>query len=57
MIRKLQKQDKEMVLSYLYQDVSYNIFIIGDIETYGMGTDFQRIYGEFDENNHLLSVF
>jgi predicted GNAT family acetyltransferase len=57
MIRKLQKQDKDMVLSYLYQDVSYNIFIIGDIETYGIETDFQRVYGEFDEHNQLLSVF
>lgn len=57
MIRKLNPKDQDMVLSYLYQDITFNIFIIGDIETYGMETDFQRVYGEFDDKNHLLSVF
>jgi predicted GNAT family acetyltransferase len=57
MIRKLNTKDQDMVLSYLYQDITFNIFIIGDIETYGMETDFQRVYGEFDDKNQLLSVF
>lgn len=57
MIRLLNEQDKDMVLKYLYEDLNYNIFIIGDIEKFGMYTDFQRVYGEFDENNQLLSVF
>jgi len=57
MIRLLENKDKEMVLSYLYKDVNFNIFLIGDIEKFGMRTDFQRVYGDFDENNQLLSVF
>ncbi|MDY0277767.1 MAG: GNAT family N-acetyltransferase [Acholeplasma sp.] len=57
MIRKLNTYDQDMVLSYLYQDITFNIFIIGDIETYGMETEFQRVYGEFDDKNQLLSVF
>ena len=57
MIRKLNTNDQDMVLSYLYKDITFNIFIIGDIETYGMETEFQRVYGEFDEKDHLLSVF
>jgi uncharacterized protein len=57
MIRKLTKEDQKMVLEYLYQDVSYNIFLIGDIEAFGMETDFQRVYGEFDAKEKLLSVF
>lgn len=57
MIRLLQSDDQEKVLSYLYQDSTFNIFIIGDIEAFGMQTSFQRLYGEFDECHELLSVF
>jgi len=56
MIRKLTEQDRQFVLPYLYKESSYNIFIIGDIETFGFDTDFQTIYGEFDQNNNYLSV-
>lgn len=57
MIRKLTQKDQEKVLTYLYQASAYNIFIIGDIETFGMDTEFQRVYGEFDERGDYLSVF
>lgn len=56
MIKKLKQEDQKMVLDYLYQDVSYNIFPIGDIEAFGMETDFQRVYGEFNEKGDLLSI-
>ena len=56
MIRKLTEQDRQLVLQYLYKEASYNIFIIGDIETFGFETDFQTIYGEFDQSNNYLSV-
>jgi len=57
MIRLLNESDREFVLEYLYQDPEYNIFIIGDIEAFGFNQNFQRVYGEFDQDNNLLSVF
>ena len=56
MIRKLTETDRLEVLKYLYQSPSLNIFIIGDIETFGFESDFQTTYGEFDEENNYLSV-
>lgn len=57
MIRILCEHDKKQVLEYLYAESAYNIFIIGDIEAFGMHTDFQRVYGEFDLAHNLISVF
>ncbi|MFA5471511.1 MAG: GNAT family N-acetyltransferase [Acholeplasmataceae bacterium] len=57
MIRQLKDADQALVLDYLYKEVNFNIFTIGDIETFGMETEFQRIYGEFDDENQLISVF
>lgn len=57
MIRLLQEQDRASVLNFLYQESSYNIFIIGDIEAYGFSEPFQRIYAEFDDEKNYLSVF
>ena len=57
MIRKLNKRDEASVLSYLYQEPGFNIFIIGDIETFGFEKDFQRIYADIDKDNNYLSVF
>ena len=57
MIRLLNQKDEKKVLEYLYQEPSFNIFPIGDIEAFGFDQDFQRIYGEFDENEELRSIF
>lgn len=57
MIRKLTEQDRDSVLEYLYKDLNYNIFPIGDIETYGFNNPIQVIYGEFDSNDNYLSIF
>ncbi|MCK4551554.1 MAG: GNAT family N-acetyltransferase [Tenericutes bacterium] len=57
MIRLLTEADRTKVLDYLYKEVSYNIFPIGDIEAFGFETDFQRVYGEFDKDNEYLSIF
>lgn len=57
MIRLLQPKDQKKVLNYLYQDLAFNIFLIGDIEAFGMQTSFQRVYGEFDACDHFISVF
>jgi hypothetical protein len=57
MIKKLDHKDQKRVLDYLYKESAYNIFIIGDIETFGMETEFQRVYGEFDDEDQILSIF
>ena len=57
MIRLLSENDRVEVLEYLYKDKNFNIFFIGDIENFGMKTDFQRVYGEYSDENELLSVF
>lgn len=56
MIRKLNEEDRQSVLKYLYQEPTFNIFIIGDIETFGFDKDFQTIYGEFDEQENYQSI-
>ncbi len=56
MIRKLIETDRTILLNFLYQDVEYNIFPIGDVEAFGFDTSFQRLYGEFDKQGHLLSM-
>jgi uncharacterized protein len=57
MIRLLTEKDRKSVLEYLYKDLSFNIFPIGDIEAFGFETNFQRIYADIDEKNNYLSVF
>lgn len=56
MIRKLEEKDRPDLLKYLYVEGSLNIFIIGDVETFGFNEKFQTIYGEFDEELNYLSV-
>jgi predicted GNAT family acetyltransferase len=57
MIRLLTENDREKVLQYLYKELNFNIFSIGDIEAFGFDTNFQRIYGEFDKKGNYKSVF
>ncbi len=57
MIRLMTERDKLPVLDYLYQEADYNIFFIGDIETFGFETDFQRGYLEIDAAGNFLSAF
>lgn len=56
MIRQIFEEDRNQVMDYLHQESAFNLFIIGDIENFGMHTAFQRVYGEF-EGGHLKSVF
>ena len=56
MIRKLTDADSPQVLPFLKQSPSKTLFILGDIEIYGFETDFQELWGEFDENNQIKAV-
>ena len=57
MIRKLNKEDKEMVMEYLTKEPALNLFMIGDIENYGFNNEeFQELWGEFDKTGNLKAV-
>ncbi|MDQ0197841.1 GNAT family N-acetyltransferase [Neobacillus ginsengisoli] len=56
MIRKLTLKDHENVLSYLREEPSINLFIIGDLEAFGYDSDFQEVWAEFDESNEINAV-
>ena len=57
MIIMLNESHRQSILNYLYKDASYNIFLIGDIETFGLNQDFQRVYAEIGESGQYLSMF
>lgn len=56
MIRKLREQDRTMVMDYLSEEPSINLFIIGDIEAYGFEEDFQEVWGQFNGDDQLEGV-
>jgi len=56
MIRKLTELDNEKVLELVLPQASINLFIIGDIEMYGYDTDFQELWGDFGNDDHLRGV-
>lgn len=49
MIRKLTETDRDITMIFLDDEKELNLFILGDIENYGMENDFQKIYGEFED--------
>ncbi|MCG6793884.1 GNAT family N-acetyltransferase [Anoxybacillus geothermalis] len=56
MIRRLTAEDDQQVFSFLRQDPSFNLFIIGDIESFGYDADFQDVWGQFDDAGSLKAV-
>ncbi|WP_025726974.1 GNAT family N-acetyltransferase [Heyndrickxia ginsengihumi] len=56
MIRRLEKTDHEACFQLLKTRSAENLFIIGDIEAYGYEQDFQKLWGEFNEDGELIAV-
>ncbi|MBS4536823.1 GNAT family N-acetyltransferase [Clostridium sp. D2Q-11] len=56
MIRKLVAKDHQLVMDYISKEKEFNLFMIGDIENFGYDTDFQSLWGEFDEKGHIKGV-
>ncbi|PGM96651.1 GCN5 family acetyltransferase [Bacillus cereus] len=56
MLKKLTQNDHEQVLSFLKEEAAMNLFIIGDVEAFGYDTDFQELWGTFEENGTLKSI-
>jgi uncharacterized protein len=56
MIRRLVETDHEVVFAYLKQNPAFNLFIIGDIETFGYEQEFQELWGEFEKDGTVNAV-
>ncbi len=55
MIRKLTNNDRELTMALVEKKPAENLFIIGDIEAYGMESDIQELWGQFEEDQ-LMAV-
>ncbi|MDL4839186.1 GNAT family N-acetyltransferase [Aquibacillus rhizosphaerae] len=56
MIRQLTEADNQQCQQLIQQRPAENLFIIGDIEAYGYKQTFQKIWGDFDNQNQLRAV-
>lgn len=56
MIRRLNKNDEETCFKLIKTRPAENLFIIGDIEAYGFEQEFQKLWGEFNENGEIIAV-
>jgi uncharacterized protein len=56
MIRQFDLADQPLVLEFLRAEPAFNLFIIGDIEHFGMRTDVMRVYGDINQKT-IRSVF
>lgn len=56
MIRKLTASDNVQVMEFLMDEPSLNLFIIGDIESFGYDSDFQELWGDFTLTGNLRGV-
>ncbi|BCB05353.1 GNAT family N-acetyltransferase [Bacillus sp. KH172YL63] len=56
MIRQLTEKDHELCQRLIHQQPAENLFIIGDIEAFGYEQDFQKIWGDFDDEENLRGV-
>lgn len=56
MIRQLTQNDNDICLNLIKKQAAENLFIIGDIEAFGYDQDFQKLWGEFNEDGELVAV-
>lgn len=56
MIRKLSKEDHDMLMALIIKKPAENLFIIGDVEAFGYDSDIQTLWGQFNEANELIAV-
>ncbi|MBS4172341.1 GNAT family N-acetyltransferase [Bacillus sp. FJAT-49736] len=56
MIKKLTSSHHEQVMEFLMEEPSMNLFIIGDIESFGYDSEFQELWGDFSPAGELRGV-
>ncbi len=54
-LHRLDKTDQERLMAYLRQEPEFNLFLIGDIENYGLKTDFMDVMA-FEKDNEFDSI-
>lgn len=57
MIRKLVNNDIIKVKDYLNENPSFSLFLIADIDKYGLSSNIFMIYADFDNNDNIHFVF
>lgn len=56
MIQLLDKNHNSILNEFLIKEKSYNAFILGDVYNFGYDSDFQSIWGEFDNSDSTLKA-
>lgn len=56
MIQRLTDADQETCWNLIMEKPAENLFIIGDLEAFGFQTDFQEVWGDFDNHGQLRAV-
>ncbi|MCO7175060.1 GNAT family N-acetyltransferase [Sporolactobacillus kofuensis] len=56
MIRQLTEKDRNQILAFAGDRPAENLFIIGDIEAFGIEDDALTLWGDFDSQGDLLSI-
>ncbi|STY44089.1 GNAT family N-acetyltransferase [Listeria grayi] len=56
MIRKLLEKDHDEVIALLKSEAALNVFLIGDILSFGYDSDIQEVWGDFDDTHSLRAV-
>ncbi|MFP3916987.1 hypothetical protein U5N28_04175 [Lysinibacillus telephonicus] len=56
MIRKLSKEDHELLMELVNKKAAENLFIIGDVEAFGYDAEFQTLWGQFNDLGELIAV-
>ena len=56
MILKVNDDLKKRFWEYVSHEESINLFIIGDVESYGFDTDFQEVWFQVNEKDNITSV-
>ena len=54
MITKCTEKEKTSLMDYLNQNRVVNLFIVGDIENFGLNTDFQHVFIDKDDTIHAV---
>ncbi|PYF08814.1 GNAT family N-acetyltransferase [Ureibacillus chungkukjangi] len=56
MIKKLTEANRKQLMEFIGKKPAENLFIIGDVEAFGFESDFQTLWGQFNEANELVAV-
>ncbi len=56
LVVKMSNHDKDRLLEALSADPAYNLFIISDIENFGVTTDFQDVWADVAEDGRIRGV-